>query len=173
MKYVIFDMDDTLFKSVGPEGRVPNPTVQKAHAWWKSPESLSPNLDIPGLTTQEKVHEARKAPNTYVVMITHRQPKLKTQIIALLKKYGLGFDKVIITPSTNSKADVLLKKIPKIKEAESVEIYEDSIEHILTYKELFGKLNIPITLHLVSLRHIATLENIEVSNLIEMDYYYK
>ena len=174
MKYVIFDMDGTLFKTPGPESNIKEPNFQNAKNWWKSPESLSLDLHIPGLDgVHQKVFEAMKDPNTYVILITHRQPKLKNEIIALLKHYGLGFNKIIITPSSNKKTDILIKNIPKIKNAESIIVYEDSVEQMLDYKTMFDKLNIPITLKLITLRHIATLENIEVSNMEEIDYLYK
>ena len=151
MKYIIFDMDGTLFKTPGPEGNIDVPNYKNAKNWWKSPESLSLDLHIPGLDgVHNKVFEAMKDPNSYVILVTHRQPKLKNEIITLLKHYGLGFNKVIITPSTNKKTDILVKNVPKIKTAESVTVYEDSVEQLLDYKEMFNGLNIPIILKLIT-----------------------
>lgn len=174
MKYAIFDMDSTLFKTPGPEGHGDIYTKDEAQKWWTSPESLDLKSGIPGISkVHEKAIQAYKDPNIYTIMITHRQPKLKKQIIELLKHYGLGFNKIIITPSSNEKTDILLKKHPDFIKGEFAEVYEDSVFNLIKYKELFRKLNMPSLLHLITHRYIATMKTFEVESFEEFDYLYK
>jgi len=177
MKYEIYDLDNTLFRSPVVNsagllsGGIPKemqPIKKNFNKWWELPISLDENMLIPGVSiVHQKAIEAYSDPNKYTILISHRVPSLKPEVEKLLKKYKLGFDLVILCKHSIRKPDILMDKYPEIKNAESVEIYEDSIKQILDYKELFTKLKIPAIYHLVSLLHLATLGNFEVTNLQE------
>jgi len=178
MKYKIFDLDGTLFKTPSIaasgllEGGVPDfmlPLNDNANDWWTDPISFDERMPIPGL---KEVHdaalEAIKDKNTYSILITHRVPKMEDVIRRLLKRYKLGFDLVIICNPKIPKPEILMRKHPDFKNAEHVEVYEDSIKQILSYRELFMKLNIPYTFKLISLTHMVTIEKLEVSDMVDV-----
>ena len=179
MKYKIFDLDNTLFRSpvVAAAGFIPNeipdsmkPLKDNFNKWWDHPISFDERLLTPGLdSVHEKVIEAYNDKDSYSILITHRIPEMRDVIVKLLQKFKLGFDLVIVCKNTIKKPDILLRKHPEFKNATEVEVYEDSIKQILDYRELFEKMDIPHKLHLISLNTIATLGNFEVTNLEDVN----
>lgn len=178
MKYKIFDLDNTLFRSavVASAGFIPNeipdsmkPIKDNFNDWWNLPLSFDERLLTPGLdTVHKKAIEAYKDKDTYSILITHRIPELRPEIERLLRKYKLGFDMVIVCRNTIEKPVILMREHPEFKDATEVEVYEDSIKQILDYRELFKKMNIPYKFHLISLNHIATLGDFEVTDLVDI-----
>jgi hypothetical protein len=143
-RIAVFDFDGTLSDTPMPDtGRVEyekitgSPWLHKG--WWGRPETLDMDIfdikPIPSVISAYK--EERANPNTLVVMLTGRIPKLSSEVEKILSSYGLRFDVYEYNnggATLNSKIDTmerLLKQYPNVK---SIKMWDDRLEHIPAFK---------------------------------------
>ena len=126
----IFDFDETLF-------RVPGYTSSEAvglepYEWFDSAESLAPKFPIRGIAnTIDKASE-----NCHNFLITHRVPACKDEIIRLLEKHKLSFDKIYYLGRGSTKSQVVIDNL-EFLDVKSVTIFEDSLWEIIQYTQDF------------------------------------
>jgi|AntRauMFilla1563_2_1112583.scaffolds.fasta_scaffold00263_8 hypothetical protein len=143
----IFDFDSTLVDTQIPEtGKAIwlEKTGKKwPHiGWWSKPESL--DCEVFEQPVIEAVIEEYKSlsskPNSHNIMLTGRRTKLHKEVEAILEKHKLVFDEYrynyggdTLTNKIEQIADVLSKNKP----IDHVNMFEDRIEHIVTFKQYF------------------------------------
>ena len=104
-KAVIFDFDDTLIN-------VPEPEEGKAiwkektgtdwpypgGGWWSKPESLSMDIyDIkPHSDMLAEYNKVSNDSSTFVALATGRMKKLANEVHAILRKYNIAFDDIVL-----------------------------------------------------------------------------
>ena len=107
--------------------------------WWGRNESLDMDVwDMPVIPDTIKDYKDESSnPNTMVVMLTGRLEKQRPYVMAIIKKYGLKFDRYLLKQGGRTIEDKLrqlngiLKQNPTIKE---VEMWDDRDNHILSFQ---------------------------------------
>lgn len=144
IRICVWDFDGTLVDSPVPDiGRdvyhqkTGQPWPHKG--WWGKEDSL--NMDIFDMPPMESViadyRIERAKPNTLMVMLTGRIPKLAKAVENILKAHNLTFDKYIYNNggstivSKIASLDKLMQEYPNVK---SVAMWEDRGEHIEAFK---------------------------------------
>ena len=143
-RIAVFDFDGTLVNTPMPDtGKIEykEKTGQEwPHTgWWGRPETLNMDIfDIPAIpSVVAAYHEERKNPNTLMVMLTGRIPKLHDLVKKILDSKGLRFDVyeynnggATLTSKIKSMEE-LLSKYPNVK---SLVMWEDRLEHVDAFK---------------------------------------
>jgi len=170
MKYAIFDLDMTLFNTPSPDyaefinNKNSLPLKENHINWWSEPDSLSPKINIGAHDLIiDYLNLYNKDDDWYTILITHRHKNLTANIIKLLKKFNLNFDKVIITFVDKDK--ILFDRVPDVINAEKIIVFEDSFYNIYKYRHAFIEKNIPHELKLVSLNKLITIEDFVISDI--------
>jgi hypothetical protein len=141
----IMDFDGTL---------IDTPTHERGHkeyeaktgkvwphkGWWGRPESLDMDVfDMKPIPSVIAAYKKEKAtPNTLVIMLTGRIPKLSGEVKKILDSKGLTFDKYIYNmggSTLDSKIASLNKLLAEYPNVKSVILYDDRDEHIGPFKE--------------------------------------
>lgn len=126
----VFDFDETLF-------RVPSYVSSEAvgmepYEWFDSPISLNEKFPIRGIAnTIDKASE-----NCHNFLITHRVPACKDEIIRLLEKHSISFDKIYYLGRGSTKSQVVIDNL-EFLDVKSVTIFEDSLWEIIQYTQDF------------------------------------
>lgn len=150
-RIAVFDFDGTLANTPMPDtGKIEykEKTGQEwpYNGWWGRPETL--NMDIFDIPTIPSVvaayHQEKKNPNTLMVMLTGRIPKLHDLVKKILDSNGLRFDVYeynnggsTLTSKIKS-METLLDKYPNVK---SLAMWEDRLEHVDAFKAWGDSLN--------------------------------
>ena len=149
-KLAVFDFDGTLAYS--PEPEIGKPQYKEVtgqdwphKGWWSKPESLDTNIfDIPVNPSVVSDYKKEKSnPDTLVIMMTGRIPKLSKQVEDILSANNLSFDYYLYN-NANATLDFkintmekLLSKYPTITE---VILYDDRDEHIPVFQHFGNEL---------------------------------
>lgn len=140
----IWDFDGTLVNTPVPEkGQLEY--KQKTgedwphKGWWGREESLDTGIfDIPVISSViSEYKKESKNPNTLMVMMTGRQPKLSNGVKKILDSHGLKFDVYEFNnggSTLHSKITSLDKLIEKYPNVKSVAMWDDRTEHIPAFK---------------------------------------
>ena len=166
-KVSIFDFDGTLVDSPIPDGRdaeTNNPTSKEYKentgqdwpfkGWWGRGESLDMEaFNIPQISsTIADYNEERSKPNTLVVMMTGRIPKISEHVEKILNKYNLKFDDYIY----NNKGATLDFKIKVLEDyltiypnLREIEMWEDRVAHTKAFREWGANKNIEMIVNQV------------------------
>lgn len=144
-KICIMDFDGTLVLSPLPtEGKAlwekKTGKIWPYNGWWSKPESLDTSVfDIKGV--YEVVSAYKKLaddPQTYMVLLTGRLPKLSGLVKEILDSLGLKFDEYLF----NNKSDTLHFKlgelgrlITQFPNVEVISMWDDRDEHIPYFEE--------------------------------------
>ena len=170
MKHAIFDLDMTLFRTPSPivaeliNNNESLPLRHNANNWWKSPQSLSPNLNIPAHDLIIKYAQYYyNHPNYQTILITHRDNKLRPNLLKLLNKFNINFNEIIMT--FEQKDQILLEYVPEILNTQHVTVFEDGLLNIYHYKQFFDKNNINYKLLHLSVRHLIEIKELEIGEL--------
>lgn len=149
-KISVFDFDGTLIDTPLPEtGRLEyEKKTGKAwphKGWWSKPESLDTSVfDMPPIPSVIKSYNKEKAnPNTLIVMMTGRQPRLANEVKGILHDKGLTFDKYIYNyggSTVESKIKSLNELLIDYPKVDDVLLTDDRIPHIPTFEEWGKKL---------------------------------
>lgn len=139
-KLAVFDFDGTLAYSPEPEiGKTEykEKTGQDwpYKGWWGRAESLDTKIfDIPVNTSVVADYKKEKSdPNTLVIMMTGRIPKLSKQVEDILSANNLSFDYYLYNNANSTldfKIDTMEKLLSKYPSIKSVEMWDDRDEHI-------------------------------------------
>ena len=111
--------------------------------WWGRRESL--DMDVFGCEVIDMTFEAYKVlrlePNTHMVMMTGRIPKLKEEVRLMLDHHLLQFDEYIYCYGATT-LEFKLKKLNdyliEYNDLRSIEIFEDRPEHTEAFRK-FGE----------------------------------
>lgn len=150
-----FDFDGTLMNS--PEKEVGKIEWQDKtgqpyphQGWWGRPESL--DLDIfdikPFPTVYNQLKKEQSTPNTFVIVLTSRQEKLRPQVQAVLDANNIHVDKLDMKYDWKDKGQKILNYIQQFPDLVEVNVYDDMEEHILAYEAIKAKLPKSITLNI-------------------------
>lgn len=139
-KLAVFDFDGTLAYSPEPElGKTEykEKTGQDwpYKGWWGRAESLDTKIfDIPLNPNVVADYKKEKSdPNTLVIMMTGRIPKLSKQVEDILSANNLSFDYYLYNNANSTldfKIDTMEKLLSKYPSIKSVEMWDDRDEHI-------------------------------------------
>jgi hypothetical protein len=150
-KLAVFDFDGTLAYS--PEPEIGKPKYKEVtgqdwphKGWWGRAESLDTNIfDIPVNPSVVSDYKKEKSnPDTLVIMMTGRIPKLSKEVEDILSANNLSFDYYLYNNESSTldfkinTMDRLLSKYPTITE---VEMWDDRDEHIGPFQAWGSTLN--------------------------------
>jgi len=130
-----------------------------AQGWWGRPESLDTNVYempiIPMVAAAYKKYVNQ--PNTLLVMMTGRIPRLSKQVELILASHDYKFDEYIYNnggSTLDSKIKSLEQLLIKYPNTKTIEMFDDRTEHIPSFKEWGdSKKNIGFSIHLVPSNH--------------------
>lgn len=167
----IFDLDETFFRmpSYAAKKQVEKEELMfnGPYEFYDHPKSIctdSYNIQLIG-----PVYEAWKRGSSLTdhatVLITHRVKNLKEEVHSLLKSRGVEFDETYFLGRVSSKTEIAKKLIHDLPKLEIVEIYEDSIEQLGAYQELFKQLDfkLEVRLYIVDKSKMFRLEDFKIS----------
>lgn len=144
-KLSVFDFDGTLIDTPTKETGVikyKEKTGQEwpYQGWWGRPETLDVeifDMDIvPSVKTAYDIE--RKSPETMVIMLTGRIPRLRHLVEGILDMFGFKFDGYYYNMggSTDvSKIKTITEILDKHKSIVEVKMWDDRTEHIQIFKD--------------------------------------
>lgn len=143
-RIAVFDFDGTLAQSPTPENgqkKYQDVTGQSwpHKGWWGRPESLDTEIfDIPMISHVISDYEKEKQiPNTLLVLLTGRNPKLSKQVEKILSLNGLQFDEYHYNNGGSTldfKIKILEGLLNRYPNTKSLHMWEDRDEHITPFK---------------------------------------
>lgn len=145
----IFDFDDTLFRIPIHTGAPKDFDISgDIHKWYDHPESLNDEkYKVQCIeTVANRVRASYESVYNHTILITRRVPTLTAEILRILNKHQIYFDKSYIIGHNTSKADVLAEIMSvdlRDDNVKEVNIYEDCLFQILSYAQFFEKLHYP------------------------------
>ena len=133
-KLAVYDFDGTLVDSPQPETGVKQwsdyyhkPYPYKA-GWWGKSESLDLNVfdfKIHPIIVA-KLRDDYSDPDTYVLILTARLEKLRSQVEAILKAKGIPYNKLVMNSTGKmDKGNVIIHYMQKFPELEEIDVYDD------------------------------------------------
>lgn len=165
---VVFDFDKTLINTLEPEEgkkiwKEKTGEDYPHHGWWGKKESLDINVfdNEPYEDIVAEYNKVANNPSVYVALCTGRITRFTDEVNAILNKYNLVFDEVVLNGDrrfTQKGADNntlafkiryfadLVRRFPNL---ESMEIWDDRIEHHGTFVQWAKLQKVPVTVHLV------------------------
>ena len=143
-KLSVFDFDGTLVDTGMPDTHkiiYKEKTGQDwpYKGWWGRPESL--DMDVFDFKAIPEVKSAytieRQRPNTMVISLTGRRPKLSKEVEAILNANGYVFDKYLYSygkDTLSNKIEQLNNLLSETPNIVDVELFDDRAEHISTFQ---------------------------------------
>jgi len=147
-KFAIYDWDGTVSNSPKPSSGkrdwekakgIPYPHI----GWWGRKESL--DLDVHDFNLYSDIVKRLKSdiasPETYVIILTSRQEKLRPELEKILVEKGIRVDKLVMQKGRDSKGDVVLGFVSKMPDLKQVDVYDDNYEReIVSYLSIRDKM---------------------------------
>lgn len=141
-RIAIFDFDGTLIDTPIKEPGKALYEQKKGTTfggWWGRPESLDTEVfDMkPIKSVIEDYKEEREKPNTLVIMLTGRIPKLAKEVKKILDANDIKFDAYFFNDMGDTlkfKITVLDELLEKYPMVESIAMWDDRDEHIPSFK---------------------------------------
>lgn len=140
----IFDFDGTLIDTPTPDRghkEYKDKTGQEwpYNGWWGKPESLDMEIfDMKPIPSVIGAYKKEKAtPNTFVVLLTGRIPRLSTQVKKILDVNGLTFDAYYYNNISNTldfKINVMGELLQQFPDVKSMVLFDDRDEHIPSFR---------------------------------------
>ena len=151
----VFDFDNTLFRSPLPPDWWPS-----GKGWWGSIESLSPPLvpKDPGHEwwidrTVSAMRRSISNQETYTVVLTGRiAARFTMRVNELLRNNGITPHEVILLtrgPTDSYKIVEMRRLVSGLDGLETVEIWEDRLNHLARFTHEIGKLGVTVVPHAV------------------------
>lgn len=143
-RIAVFDFDNTLIMTPTPE-RGHKEYKEKTgqdwphKGWWGRPDSLDMDIfEMPPIQSVISAYRKEKAtPNTLVIMLTGRIPKLSSEVKKILDANGLTFDAYFYNNLGSTLEfkigimDELLQQYPNVK---SVSMWDDRQTHVISFR---------------------------------------
>jgi len=128
----IYDLDGTLMDTPEKEEgkriwkeKTGNEYPHKG--WWGRPESL--NTDVFNIEPHPRIFNKFKKDmndiNTYVIILTARLEKLRSEVENILNIHNIKPDKLILKRGNETKGDVILKLAQNMSNLDKIEVYDD------------------------------------------------
>ena len=147
-KLSVFDFDGTLIETptedYGKTIYFEKTGVEWPHkGWWSKPETLDPRyFKFPVIDSVIADYRKEKSnPDTMVIMLTGRIPKLAPMVEDILKSHNLSFDGYYYNTGGGtdvSKIRTLNEILEQNPEIRAVELWDDRLSHIPIF-EAWGK----------------------------------
>jgi hypothetical protein len=165
-KINVFDFDGTLVDTPLPDKgkEIHQQKTGKPWphtGWWSKPESLDMDVfEMPVIQSVIKAHSEEKSkPDTLMVMMTGRLPKLSNEVEAILRHKGLTFDKHIYNmggATVDSKIKSLDKLLLEYPNVTDIELWDDRDLHIPIFQEYGNKLLASGRLKYFKINHVPS-----------------
>jgi cellobiose-specific phosphotransferase system component IIB len=169
IKVLMFmDIDGTLMDSPMPDvGKVmwrEKTGIDYPHiGWWGRPESLDTKVfDIrPFPALESIINKNINNPEIYVVLLTSRLEKLRTQVQNVLDVNNIHVDKLDMKTNENTKGQKVLNYLNEFPNLEYISVFDDSDSDIQSYKSIDAEIpeNIKFNIFLAKDGGITLLEN--------------
>lgn len=138
-KLQIFDLDDTILRIPTFSAITPVESIDKysgdPYRFYDARESLDYgkyNIQLIQPVYEEYLNSKGWS---HQVLITHRVEELNSQVSFILDAVDMQFDEKYLLGRKGHKADVVNEILAKFPQVEEVEIFEDSVDQIISYKE--------------------------------------
>jgi hydroxymethylpyrimidine pyrophosphatase-like HAD family hydrolase len=147
-----FDFDGTLINSPekenGKQFWQDKMGYQYPHqGWWGRPESL--DLDVfdikPFPVVLHQLEREQSIPDSYVIVLTSRQEKLRPYVQAVLDKNNIHVDKLDMKYDWKDKGQKILNYIQQFPDITEINVYDDMEEHIIAYQTIKSQIPEHIT----------------------------
>ncbi len=185
MRLQVFDFDGTLANTFSPEEGKPMwekyyNTPFKYQGWWGRPESL--DLDVFDIKPFPKVlntlNKDVSTPDTYVIVLTSRQEKLRPLVQVVLDKNNIHVDKLDMKSDQRTKGQKILDYITEFPELREINVYDDKDTDIATYEAIRNLLPEGIKFNIyvakqgeLTLDEVTNIVAEEVKNFVADDGY--
>lgn len=143
----IYDFDGSLINSVSPEEGKPMwekyyNTPFKYQGWWGRPESL--DLDVFDIKPFPKVlnilNKDVLTHDTYVIVLTSRQEKLRPLIQKVLDVNNIHVDKLDMQSDKKTKGQKILDYVSEFPDLKEINAYDDRDSDIISYEGIRSSL---------------------------------
>ena len=147
MRLQVFDLDGTLISSPMPEeGKAIWKSVKGTDfpflGWWGRPESL--DMDIFDIKPFPKVlnilNKDVSTPDTYTIVLTSRQEKLRPLVQAVLDTNHITVDKLDMQRDQRTKGQKILDYARKFPDLKEINVYDDRDTDITSYEGIRNSL---------------------------------
>jgi hypothetical protein len=147
-KLSVFDFDGTTVDTGTPETHKPiwkekTGTDWPHVGWWGRKESL--DMSVFDFKAKPEVKsdymKERSNPDTMVISLTGRRPKLGNEVKAILDANGYNFDAYLYNygaDTLSNKLEQLGKILSEMSSIVSVELWDDRVDHFKTFQQ-WGK----------------------------------
>ena len=167
-KLQIFDLDDTILRIPTFSAITPLESINKyssdPYQFYDAQESLDYgkyNIQLIQPVYDEYLNSKDWS---HQVLITHRVKELVEQVSFILDAVDMQFDEIHLLGRKSNKADVVNEILVKYPNIEEVEIFEDSMDQIISYKEKIAlKSNQSLTFWFVDKSKIFKLGTISIT----------
>lgn len=177
MRLHVFDFDNTLFKTFEPEeGKIMwEKYYEKPYpyqGWWGRPESLDLNVfDIkPYPSVLNQLKKDTVLPNTFVMIMTSRMEKLRSEVEAVLNKNKINVDLVEMKRAEGNKGIKLLRFIDKFPDLKVINVYDDRQSDIEAYEDVRNKIpkGIEFNVYIANRGKLVLTESSRKYNILEI-----
>lgn len=106
--------------------------------WWGRKESLDLNVfDIqPFQSVLDKLRKDLATPNTYVIILTSRQEKLRPFVQTILNKHNINVHKLDMKNGWKNKGQKILDYIQEFPDLKEINVYDDMDDKIAELKSI-------------------------------------
>ena len=174
IRLCVFDFDGTLINSPMPED---GKKMWEKHygipfkypGWWGRPESLDLNVfDIKAFPkVQNILNKDVSTPDTYTIVLTSRQEKLRPLLQKILDVNNIHVDKLDMKYDERTKGQKILDYIKNFPDLIEINVYEDKEDQITSYKEIKNQIpeNIKFNIYIANQGILISIINEEIKNL--------
>jgi hypothetical protein len=142
-----FDFDGTLMNSPEKEAGQAEWSEKmgmpfKYQGWWGRPESLDLNVfEIkPFPKVLSVLNKDLSTPDTYTIVLTSRQEKLRPLVQAVLDKNSIHVDKLDMQRGAKTKGQKILDYVIKFPDLKEINVYDDRDTDITSYEGIRNSL---------------------------------
>ena len=138
--------------------------------WWGRPESLDLNVfDIRTFPeVQNLLNKNVSTPDTYTIILTSRQEKLRPLLQKILDVNNIHVDKLDMKRDERTKGQKMLDYIKIFPDLIEINVYEDKEDEINSYKETKNQIpeNISFNIYIANQGRLTSIINEEIERLL-------